>query len=125
MHFVYQGFTHNDDRRCFKFRGVEELSPASEFCIEIDLPLLTRSRVPVQEAPMFCLHLLTKASLAGPDSLDKLHKYRVLEADFRPLFLEREQQAAARARKKPFRPAVRKPGSTSGITLGTIFSGRS
>lgn len=111
--FAYQGFTHHYDRRCFNFQGVEERNSIATFCIEIDLPLLLRNRVPVQEGPMFCLHLLTTALIGGPDALGKLHRYRVVDEDFRPLILEREKRAATAALRKPPRRAFRKPPSSS------------
>jgi hypothetical protein len=105
VHFTYQGFTHKGDRRCFAFRGIEELSTPVIFSIEIDLALLFRNRVPVQEGPAFCLQMLTTASLAGPTFLERFHNYRVLESDFRSLLVERERQAAQKAlRKAPRRP---------------------
>ncbi len=119
MHFAYQGFTHDHDTRRFTFWGIEEHNPAIVFSIEINLPLLFENRVPVQEAPMFCLDLLTSASLAGPASLDKLRNYRVLESDLRPLLIVREKRAAEKAMKKPPRRPVRKPGSFSNIQLAS------
>ena len=119
MHFAYDGFTQNGDRRCFLFRGIEEHNPTSIFCIEIDLRLLLDNRVLVQEAPMFCLQLLTVAHASGPSSLDKLLSYRVVGEDFTPLLMERERRAAEKAMKKnPYKRPI-KPSSTSGLRLGT------
>ncbi len=103
MHFAYQGFTHEGNRRCFTFRGVEELSPPVIFSIQIDLALLFRNRVPMQEGPAFCLQMLTRASLAGPTFLERFHNYRVLESDFRSLLVERARLAAEKALRKPSR----------------------
>src|SRR5438445_1150594 len=113
MHFVYEGFTHKGDNRCFLFKGIEEPNPTIVFSIEVDLPLLLKSRVPVQEGPMFCLQLLTTASVGGPTCLDRFHSYRVVADDFRPLLVERERKAAERAQKKPPRKPLRKPSFTS------------
>src|SRR5438067_6502655 len=117
MHFAYDGFTHDHDTRCFTFRGIEEHTPIRVFRIEIDLALLAQSRVPMQEAPIFCLQLLTTASLGGASFLERFHKYRVVAEDFCPLLIEREKRAAEKAMKKaPHRP-IRKPGSISNIQL--------
>jgi hypothetical protein len=118
MQFTYEGFTHFGDKRCFLFKGVEERNPVSAFSIEIDLPLLVKNRVSVQEGPMFCLQLLTNASLVGANSLDKLHTYKVIGEDFRPLLVERERKAAEKALRKPARKPARKPPSTSNLHLG-------
>jgi hypothetical protein len=117
MHFAYDGFTHDHDRRCFTFRGIEEHTPISVFCIEIDLPLLAQNRVPMQEGPIFCLQLLTTASLGGASFLERFHNYRVVAEDFRPLLVEREKRAAEKAMRKSPHTPVRKPGSISNIQL--------
>jgi hypothetical protein len=119
MHFTYEGFTQDGDRRCFLFRGIAEHHPASVFSIEVDLPLFAQNRVPVQEGPMFCLRLLTTALLAGSDGLDRFHSYRVVGDDFRPLLVERERKAAEKALKAPARKPFRKPAFRSNLRLGT------
>ena len=115
MHFVYQGFTHHGDKRCFTFRGVEERDPVTVFSIEVDLPLLAKNRIPVQEGPMFCLQLLTAAFTAGPTYLEKFQHYSVVVDDFRPLLIEREKRAAEKAMKKPLRRPLRKPPFASNL----------
>lgn len=117
MHFAYQGFTHERDIRRFTFLGIEEYNPAIIFSIEISLPLLFKNRVPVQEAPTFCLDLLTAASLGGPVLLERFRNYRVLEQDLRPLLVDREKRAAEKAMKKPPRRPFRKPTSLSNLQL--------
>lgn len=68
---------------------------------------------------MFCLHLLTNASLAGPSGLKQFQHYQILAADLRPLLRVREQQAAEKAlRKNPYRPR-QKPLAVSQIQLIT------
>ena len=113
MQFAYEGFTQDGDRRCFLFRGIDERKPVRVFSIEIDLQLLVQNRVSVQEGPMFCLQLLTAASLSGPTFLDKLHSYRVVREDLRPLLVERENRAAAKAHKKTPRQPLRRPSPAS------------
>jgi hypothetical protein len=119
MHFSYDGFTQHGDRRCFVFRGTENGNPAVLFSIEVDLPLLVQSRVPLQDGPMFCLQLLTTASVGGPNSLERFHKYRVVAEDFRSLLIERERRAAEKALRKSPRTSFRKPSFTSNLHLGT------
>jgi hypothetical protein len=118
MHFSYEGFTQDGNRRCFLFRGVENLTPTTLYSIEVDMPLLLQSQVAVQDGPMFCLQLLTTASNGGPNCLDRFHKYRIVAEDFRPLLIERERKAAEKALKKPYRPPFRKPSFPSNLYLG-------
>ena len=121
MNFAYQGFTHKNDRRRFTFWGTSShLEIANVFSIEVDLPLLLRNRVSVQELPMFCLKMLTTASVAGPDILEKLRDYRLIEADFRPLAVERAKVAAEKAAKKPPRRPSQKPSPKSSISWTPI-----
>jgi hypothetical protein len=119
MHFAYEGFTHDGDRRCFLFRGIEERNPTIMFSIEVDLRLLLQNRVPVQEGPMFCLQLLTTASMGGPNCLNRFHSYRVVGDDFRPLLIERERSATEKALRKRSQKPVRKPSFASNLHLGT------
>jgi hypothetical protein len=113
MHFAYEGFTQDGNRRCFQFRGIDERDATNIFSIEVDLRLLAENRVPVQEGPMFCLHLLATASIGEPNCLNTFHSYRVVGEDFRPLLIERERRAAEKALKKPRRKPFRKPPFTS------------
>src|SRR5438876_3700638 len=115
MHFVYEGFTHDGGTRRFTFRGIEERSPTSVFSIEVALPLLAENRVSVQDAPAFCLQLLTTASLGNPSQLQRLQHYKVVGEDFRPLLMERERRAAEKALKKAPRRPFRKPPISSNL----------
>jgi hypothetical protein len=119
MQFAYEGFTQDGDRRCFRFQGIEERNPNVSFSIQVDLRLLAQNRVPVQEAAMFCLQLLTSASVGGPTSLHRFQSYTVVVEDFRPLLIERERIAAEKALKKPGRKALKKPSFNSNLRLGT------
>lgn len=116
MEFTYEGFTHEGHTRCFFFRGV--CKPVATFAIEVDLSLFTQNRVAVQEGPMFCLQLLTTASIEGTDWLDRFHRYQVVGEDFRSLLVEREKKAALKASKKPSRRPFRKPAFGSNLRLG-------
>ncbi len=65
MNFAYDGFTHNNDSRCFMFRGMDQHIPTSVYFIEVEISLLAKNKVPIQEAPRLCLELLRTASAAG------------------------------------------------------------
>lgn len=123
MHFAYEGFTHSGDIRSFIFRSIEGYNSANVFSIEIDLTLLARYRVPVQDAPQLCLYLLNTASLAGSTGLSRFHSYRVVGEDLQPLLIERERKAAEKALKKYPRPTPRRPSVASSLRLGTPESG--
>lgn len=124
MHFTYEGFSQEQGRRRFAFRGIEERRPASTFCFELDLPLLAQNRIAVQEGPLLCLQLLTTAFLAGPNFLEKLQNHRILAEDLRPFLLEREKQVAEKALRKTPRRPIQKPLSVSQIQLTTPIGGQ-
>jgi hypothetical protein len=113
MNFVYQGFTHNGSVRAFVFHGVEQAKLPAVFSIEVDLPLFARNRVAMQDAPMFCLQMLTNAFAAGGTGMEKFEHYTVVESDLRSLLVDREKRAALKALKPAPRRFVRKPPATS------------
>lgn len=111
MHFVYQGFTHEGNVRSFNFQGINESNVETSFHIRVNLLLLSQNKVAMQDAPSFCLALLTSA--ATPDALEKLHHYQIVEEDLLPLVLDREKRATMKALKAPPRRFVRKPSLSS------------
>lgn len=123
MHFAYEGFTQEGDRRCFLFRGIEGRDSV-DFSIEIDLGLLAQNQVLVQEGPIFCLRLLTTALVGGPGCLERFHAYKVVGEDFRPLQIEREGRAAEKALRKAPRRPFRKPPPAANVWLGTPSKGK-
>lgn len=118
MHFTYDGFTQDGNRRCFLFRSAEQRTPAPGFLIEVDLELLLKNQVPIQEAPLFFLNLLTEASLGEAGSLDRLRSYTVVEDDFKQLHTERQRRAAERLTKKVPHQPIRRHSKMSNMHLG-------
>ena len=126
MNFTYQGFTTNDGKRRFTFWSSRtEDHPITTYLIEVDLLLLARLRVPVQDGPVFCLELLNTARTAGLASLAKLHRYQLAEEDFRPLLVQREKAAADKAAKRSLRKPFAKPSPKSNLVLGPSAETRS
>jgi hypothetical protein len=126
MNFTYQGFTHNNSKRCFTFWSKRaESDPITSYFIEVDLMLLSRFRVSVQDGPMFCLDMLKAASADGLKSLTRLHRYRLVEEDFRPLLVEREKVAAEKASRGFMRKPFVKHSRRSNVVLGPSFPTRS
>ena len=119
MHFAYDGFTQDGNRRCFLFRASEDHTSAPSFSIEVDLELLLKNQVSMQEAPLFCLNLLTDASLDKPGSLDRLRSYTLVGDDFKQLHVERQREAAERLSKKATRKPIRRHSNTSNVHLGS------
>ena len=99
--------------------------PITSYLIEVDLLLLSRLRVSVQDGPMFCLDMLNTACAAGVESLAKLCRYRLLEEDFRPLLVQREKLAAEKAARRFQRKPFAKHSPKSDVVLGSSASTRS
>jgi hypothetical protein len=126
MNFTYQGFTSNGGNRCFTFLSTRtEDHPITRYLIEVDLLLLSRLRVSVQDGPIFCLKMLNTACAAGLESLAKLHSYRLVEEDFRQLLLEREKVAAGKSARRFQRKPFSKHSPQSNVVLGPSASTRS
>ncbi|HEX4810523.1 MAG TPA: hypothetical protein VH325_16415 [Bryobacteraceae bacterium] len=113
MHFTYQGFTHAGNIRSFNFEGIDEGNVHTPFLIQVNLLLLARTKVAMQDAPGFCLHLLTTACASTPADLEKFQHYEVLEEDLLPLVMDRERRATLKALKVPQRRFGRKPPQSS------------
>ncbi len=115
MRFLYQGFTHDGDNRVFTFQGIDDHKVETLFLIQVNLPLFARSKVSMQDAPAFCLHLLTNACTSEPDALLKFRQYQVLEEDLIPILEDRERRAKLKAMKVAPRRVFRKPTQASHI----------
>jgi len=68
--------------------------------------------------------MLNTASLAGLESLDRLHRYQLVEEDFRPLLIERAKRATDKAAKKHLRKPFAKHSVQSNLVLGPSFQTR-
>ena len=110
MDFAYDGFEHGANKRRFFFRRIQKTAFGSSFLIDVDMTLLARNGVAVQEAPLFCLGMLSSALLLGESALENYHEYELRHEDFQDLRAERAKRQAElqmrrhKSRLKP-RPA--------------------
>jgi len=117
MRFAYDGFEQFGDNRHFLFRAVEG-SDSKPLSIQIDLGLMAKNGLSMQEAPMFCLQLLNGATHGTPDWLNRFVCYTVVHADLASMVAERQQKASDKlSRKAPRRP-FRRPPTQSNLHLG-------
>jgi hypothetical protein len=115
MRFLYEGFTHEGDTRSFTFKGINEHKVEALFSIHVNLPLFARNHVSMQDAPGFCLQLLTNACGSPPHSLLALQQYTVLQEDLLPILEDRERRAKLKSLKAAPRRVLRKPSTASQI----------
>lgn len=114
MRFTYEGFTQVGAMRNFLFLGTDDAAGKSSFSLLIDLALLIENRVPVQDAPLFCQELLSRASTDGATYLNKLHSYQVVSEDLRPMLTERATKEAQKKLQRS-RTVYRKPSPSSSL----------
>jgi hypothetical protein len=71
MKFLLAGFRQNENIRYYSFQGIgEDRRTRTEFSVGIDLTLLHKHGIPLQEAPLMCSVLL--ASKAGGEQRPSL-----------------------------------------------------
>ena len=67
--FRYMGFEHQGNVRAYRFDLIQQGEARQSVTVEIDLALLLRHHVTVQEGPALCLRLLaTELASAGAES---------------------------------------------------------
>jgi hypothetical protein len=58
MEFMLTGFRQDNNVRRYTFQGVDEDRKRSEFTVGVDLSLVRKHRIPMQELPLLCRGLL-------------------------------------------------------------------
>ena len=103
MKFVLAGFRQNENIRYYSFQGIgADRRTRTEFSVGVDLTLLHKYGIPLQEVPLMCCVLLS--SRVGAD---QLHSLMFPEED---MLAHAEQRARERAeaqthgKPKPFTP---------------------
>jgi hypothetical protein len=64
----YAGFSQADNIRSYRFDAVVHGRPVQQFAVTVDLALMLKHHVAVQEAPALCLRKLAADLKACPDS---------------------------------------------------------
>jgi len=131
MKFVLAGFRQTENVRLYSFQGIgDDRRTRTEFSVGVDLSLLHKHGIPLQEAPLMCSLLLT--SRAGNE---QIRSFTFPEDDIRA---HAEQRARERAetqtdrKAKSFSPTGPRPSAASipidprtapsGIGLGSRVS---
>jgi hypothetical protein len=131
MKFVLAGFRQNENVRHYSFEGIgDDRRTRTEFSVGVDLSLLHKYGIPLQEAPLMCSLLLT--SRVGHEQLRSL---MFSEDDIRAHAEQRARERAetqADRKPKPFSLTSARPpaapipidprNAPSGIGLGSRVS---
>jgi hypothetical protein len=70
MKFVLTGFCQNENIRRYSFQGIATGGRRTDWNVGVDLTMLQRHGIPLQEAPLLCSEVL--ASQAGHDQAQSL-----------------------------------------------------
>lgn len=62
MQYILTGFTHELGFRVFAFESVEKDRSRIEYKVKVDLALIQRHRIRVQELPLLCRGLLERSN---------------------------------------------------------------
>ncbi len=86
MNFVYLGFSHRANYRCYHFKRVSENERPSkrltqELALITDLQFFSQYHVPLQDGPKLCLHILQAAFDTMGEQDQTPMSYRVTESD--------------------------------------------
>jgi hypothetical protein len=98
--YVLTGFKHDQNIRLFAFDGIDDVYVRTRFTVGVDISLIRKYAISIQELPLLCRHVLEGQAGAGPD-----RKFMFTEADMVG-FADRRaaaQQAAAerKVHRKP------------------------
>jgi len=59
MEFVLTGFRQDNNIRRYAFQGIAADRKRTEFTVGVDLSLVRKYQIPLQELPLLCCHFLT------------------------------------------------------------------
>jgi hypothetical protein len=65
MKFVLTGFCQNENIRSYSFQGIATGGRRTDWNVGVDLSMLQRHGIPLQEAPLLCSVLLASQSAPG------------------------------------------------------------
>jgi hypothetical protein len=86
------GFDQHDNKRTYKFDGVEKGQPIVQFVVTADLALFLKHHVNIQKGPDLCARKLT----ADPVGHGQ-HDHRLTDEDFLPFATARAVEEARKA----------------------------
>ena len=100
MRFIVTGFTPDTAFRVFAFEGIDADSARTEFTVRVDLSLIRRYGIHIQELPLLCRRLLERR-----EDLEPEHNLTFTEADMCRHHSDcaaiKEAAAQKKARKPP------------------------
>ena len=101
MEYVLTGFEQNQNIRLFAFDGIDDVYVRTRFTVGVDISLIRKYAISLQELPLLCRDLLEGQAAASPD-----RKFTYSEADMVGFTNRRAaaQQAAAEERKVHRKP---------------------
>jgi hypothetical protein len=110
MEFVLAGFRQDNNVRRYAFEAVDSNRRRVEFTVGVDLTLVRKHHIPMQELPLLCRMLLADYQEGGP-----LRTFNFTEADMLGYVKRRAvaQDAAEQKRRSHRRPHFHPRRSTA------------
>ena len=108
MQFVLTTFTQEMGFRVFAFEGIDADRIRTTFTVRVDLSLIRRYGIRMQELPLLCRSLLDRR-----DAASEVHALTFTEAEMGSYSKDcaTAREAAAQKRKPPRRPPSENAGS--------------
>jgi hypothetical protein len=103
MEYVLTGVEQSENIRSYAFAEVDRTLRRTGFTVAVDISLLRKYAIPLQELPLLCLHFLEARRAAGGDQSlvygeDEMVQYASRRAD-----MERALEQRRAHRKPPVR----------------------
>jgi hypothetical protein len=124
MKFVLTGFCQNENIRRYSFQGIATGGSRTDWNVGVDLTMLQRHGIPLQEAPLLCSVLL-----AAQSAQDEGRSLMITESDIRARAEQRasERMESQNKRKPASLPPVQTqapiPHATADLRYGRLGIG--
>ena len=105
MHFAFQGFEQHEGSRKLKFLYVKDNRPTMMLALRVNIQMLVKSGISLQEAPALCVHILKAISETAEATLPQYGDYALTTEDLESFTAPRKALAAEREKRKSSRPS--------------------
>ena len=106
MQYILTGFTHDVGFRVFAFEGIGKDRVRVAFSVKVDLVLIRKYGIRMQELPLLCKRVLEQR-----DGEDTVRSFTYTEAAMSLLADANAAEAAAQKRKPPPKPPTENAGA--------------
>lgn len=105
MQYLLMAFRQHDNVREYSFKGTGPDMTPVDFIVDVDLALVRRHRIPMQDMPLLCRRLLEEKSVSEPELRITFPEERMQDLARRAEAEKASQESRRRGFFKPARPA--------------------